>query len=533
VLKIKIFFKICLIFLITFNIKAAELDEIQVLSGIGQKANFLIKIIKNENDKGSYVARISSPEKFINQKLFYSSHVVDLVPTITTINNETFIKITSRNNISVPYLNILVELIWASGQTTKKFSIFIPPEEIIKFLNSENWKSYVSKLVDESKKIKNQKEKKALVTNDLSETSTFSKPNFQKDLMIKVTEGDTLSKILRQIDGGDLTAAQIMEVLLRVNPNAFIDNNINYLRLNAQLIIPKNISEIALSIDQAKEIINNQNNFWINKNKGKVALAEKVDNSEKEVLELKGLEKQDGENINSNAQERITYLEEQIMIKDKQIINANERLEKLEVTINELKQLIKSNSGQINIGENDNDEVKFSLNKFLFTPLDDEYMNNFTMLKVLKNNIQEDYNFLLKITLFQIILISFLIIFILFSFFRFSKKKKISSYMNNSTINTNKSNLSNLQSNDETAFDLSKIDLSLDKNNIEIADVKKSFAQEETISDSEAKSKLDLAKAYIEMDNISSANEVITELINQASSTYRKLALELSEQIKK
>ena len=105
--------------------------------------------------------------------------------------------------------------------------------------------------------------------------------------------------------------------------------------------------------------------------------------------------------------------------------------------------------------------------------------------------------------------------------------------MNKSTINTNKSNLSNLQSNDETAFDLSKIDLSLDKNNIEIADVKKSFAQEETISDSEAKSKLDLAKAYIEMDNISSANEVITELINEASSTYRKLALELSEQIKK
>jgi pilus assembly protein FimV len=105
--------------------------------------------------------------------------------------------------------------------------------------------------------------------------------------------------------------------------------------------------------------------------------------------------------------------------------------------------------------------------------------------------------------------------------------------MNNSTINTNKSNLSNLQSNDETAFDLSKIDLSLDKNNIETADVKNSFVQEETMSDTEAKSKLDLARAYIEMDNISGANEVISELINEASLTYRKLALELSEQIKK
>ena len=82
-------------------------------------------------------------------------------------------------------------------------------------------------------------------------------------------------------------------------------------------------------------------------------------------------------------------------------------------------------------------------------------------------------------------------------------------------------------------FDLSKIDLSLDKNSIKVADVKKSFTQEEPISDSEAKSKLDLAKAYIEMNNISSANEVISELINGASSTYRKFAEELSEQINK
>ena len=114
-----------------------------------------------------------------------------------------------------------------------------------------------------------------------------------------------------------------------------------------------------------------------------MAFQEKVDNSEKEVLELKGLD-EDNKNINSEAQERITYLEEQIIIKDKQIIDANERLEKLEATINELKQLIKSNSGPINNVQDENDQNKFSLNKFLFTPLDDEYMNSFLMLKVLK-----------------------------------------------------------------------------------------------------------------------------------------------------
>ena len=527
----KVFLKICFIFFISFNIKAAELDEIEVLSGIGQKANFLIKIIKNENDKGSYVARISSPEKFINQQLFYSSHVVDLIPTITTIDNETYIKITSKRNISVPYLNILVELIWASGQTTKKFSIFIPPKEIIKFLDSENGKNYVSKLVDESKKIKNQGEKTHAVPDDLSDKPSFSKPNFQKDITINVNQGDTLSKILRQIDGGNLTADQMMEVLLRVNPNAFINNNINYLRLNAQLIIPKNLSDIVLSIDEAKEIIQKQNNSWLNKSKDQVALQENIDNSEKEVLELKGLE-EDGKNINSQAQERITYLEEQITIKDKQIIDANERLEKLEVTINELKQLIKNSSGAINDGQDESDQNKFSLNKLLFTPLDDEYMNAFLVSKVLKSIIREDLSFLLKINLFQIILIFLCINFILFSLFYLFRKKKVNTYRNDSRIRTDKSNLSNLQSN-ETAFDLSKIDLSLDKNSIDITDVKKSFTPEETISDLEAKSKLDLAKAYIEMNNLSSANEVINELINGASATFRKLALELSKQINK
>ena len=43
-----------------------------------------------------------------------------------------------------------------------------------------------------------------MLLNDSSEKSSFSEPNFQKDLTINVNQGDTLSKILRQIDGGNL-----------------------------------------------------------------------------------------------------------------------------------------------------------------------------------------------------------------------------------------------------------------------------------------------------------------------------------------
>ena len=41
-----------------------------------------------------------------------------------------------------------------------------------------------------------------VAADDLSETSSFSNPNFQKDLTININQGDTLSKILRKIDGG-------------------------------------------------------------------------------------------------------------------------------------------------------------------------------------------------------------------------------------------------------------------------------------------------------------------------------------------
>ena len=50
------------------------------------------------------------------------------------------------------------------------------------------------------------------------------------------------------------------------------------------------------------------------------------------------------------------YLEEQIIIKDKQIIDANERLEKLEATINELKQLIKNSSSSISNGQEEKNQ---------------------------------------------------------------------------------------------------------------------------------------------------------------------------------
>ena len=98
---------------------------------------------------------------------------------------------------------------------------------------------------------KNQKEETNVVVNDSSEKSSFSL-FLKKDLTINVNQGDTLSKILRQIGGGNLTADQIMEVLLRVNPNAFIDNNINYFCTNFQLIIPlksfRDISVVSINL---------------------------------------------------------------------------------------------------------------------------------------------------------------------------------------------------------------------------------------------------------------------------------------------
>jgi len=77
-----------------------------------------------------------------------------------------------------------------------------------------------------------------------------------------VKSGDTLSRIAEKLIGEEYSRNQSMLALLRVNPEAFVDGNINLLKRGAILKTPRPAELVRFSATEAATMVRDQNNRW-------------------------------------------------------------------------------------------------------------------------------------------------------------------------------------------------------------------------------------------------------------------------------
>lgn len=78
----------------------------------------------------------------------------------------------------------------------------------------------------------------------------------------RVRSGDTLNQIARGIDHGDHSLAQTMLALLRANPDAFINDNINMVKAGAVLRMPRGDELSRYSASEAAAVVRTQIAQW-------------------------------------------------------------------------------------------------------------------------------------------------------------------------------------------------------------------------------------------------------------------------------
>jgi len=77
-----------------------------------------------------------------------------------------------------------------------------------------------------------------------------------------VERGETLWNIATRMKQGDMTVQQMMLALLRYNPDAFVDGNVNRLKQGYVLRVPKAAEVRSLSAQQAVAQVREQNALW-------------------------------------------------------------------------------------------------------------------------------------------------------------------------------------------------------------------------------------------------------------------------------
>lgn len=109
----------------------AGLGKLTVLSGLGQPLNAEIEVVSLQpGERESLKARLAALEAFRQANIDFSPALAGVQTVVERRpNGRTFIRLTSGQPVSEPFLDLLVELSWASGKLVREYTFLLDPVE--------------------------------------------------------------------------------------------------------------------------------------------------------------------------------------------------------------------------------------------------------------------------------------------------------------------------------------------------------------------------------------------------------------------
>lgn len=346
---------------------AAGLGKLKLNSALGQPLSAEIDIVTASNDEiSSLKASIASREAFtqagVNYEPSFSSYKISIE---SRANGSPYIKLSSPQAVNDPFLNVLIELNWASGRLLREYAVLLDPVEV----NAQN----VATPVVSSTPVAAAQTNSDQTSIDKNNQQQISKPSnrpvasLNKNTYGPVARGDTLSSIARQVLPAGVDLNQMLVALYRANRDAFIANNMNLLRVGAVLNIPEKNEVDSIDSSTARSEIRMQVADWHNyksrmastsgeleaagirqSDQGKITTTiDKKSISSREapaeVLRLSSgaqLGSKDGQSSDSALADRLRMMEEDAIARNLALKEANERVAMLEKSIENMKHLL-------------------------------------------------------------------------------------------------------------------------------------------------------------------------------------------------
>ena len=370
-------FRACLLVLVLMSPWsgfAAGLGRLTINSALGQPLQAEIDLVAVNNEEiSSLAAQLGSHEAFqqagIDYKPFFTAFDISIEPRS---NGDPFIKITSPNAINEPFLNVLIELSWASGRLMREYTVLLDPVESV---IPEPVAPVIS---NDSVAAESRSDKpgaavpqtQQTVTSKATETTPVSGNQPGTTTYGPVIQGDTLSDIARQVSPDGVSLNQVLIAMFRANRDAFIEDNINLLKVGVVLHIPNQGEIAAISEAEANQEVKVHVADWRGYRNRLVVAANESTESEiikqsdtgqisatmaddeveskgqpEEVLRLSSGALLDdlsspGASGNEMPQDRLRMMEEDATARNLALEEANERIAILEKNIQDLQRLL-------------------------------------------------------------------------------------------------------------------------------------------------------------------------------------------------
>jgi pilus assembly protein FimV len=232
--------------------QALGLGEVTLKSALNQPLVAEIELLEvRDLDSNELLPTLASPDAFskvgVNRQYFLTD--LKFTPVLNP-NGRSFVRVTSSKPVREPYLNFLVQVLWPSGRLLREYTLLLDPP-----LYSSQGTLATAALRSQAPNAA----RAAAAGTPFRQVATAARARDGKTY--RTTSLDTLWNIAEQASGGG-TTHQSMLAILDLNPNAFIDGNINLLKSGEVLRLPDAQQINSRTHGEALAQIAEQNSAW-------------------------------------------------------------------------------------------------------------------------------------------------------------------------------------------------------------------------------------------------------------------------------
>ncbi len=260
-------------------VHAAGLGKLTVKSALGQPLSAEIELlVADKAELDSLNASLASGEA-------YKDAQIEFAPVLSTLqfsiekraDGRPILKLTSSRPVNDPFMDMLIELNWASGRLLREYTVLLDPPGIA----APQTVAPVAISAPETRAEQPKPQEAApqapapkLVTADgvppatskpapapqaAAETAT---PAPAAEGSVRVERGDTLSGIANRVRPANISLDQALVSLFRENSDAFVGDNMNRLKAGQQLRVPTAEAMSMVDPQEARREISLQAADW-------------------------------------------------------------------------------------------------------------------------------------------------------------------------------------------------------------------------------------------------------------------------------
>jgi pilus assembly protein FimV len=240
---------------------ALSLGQISVKSTLGEPLAAEIDILDlNADEAATLVTKVASPDAFKASGLDYNAAISGVRTALSRrANGRPYLKLTGDKPVNDPFVDMILEANWNTGRIVRDYTLLFDPPNFRATTPAATAPAPVLAQTPKaaSTAAPNRSAAPAAARRPAKQEPSVAVKQDTTDTpqQVKVKPGETASHLASTYKPVNVSLDQMLVALLRTNPDAFINNNVNRLKAGALVDLPTEDQASETAPAQATQMI--------------------------------------------------------------------------------------------------------------------------------------------------------------------------------------------------------------------------------------------------------------------------------------